>query len=175
LNFFDVQNAELFTLTYGALVVQLLKDSGDDVDHVNQELHRMGYNIGVRLIDEFLVQSSVSSCMNFQETAEVISKIGLKMFLGITAEVSSWADEGKTFRLRLPRANNPFIDFVELPAKYARLTYGNLLCGVIRGALEMVQLGVDCVFVSDVLKGDENSEIEVTLREVIQARLEKED
>lgn len=156
-------------------MVQLLKDSGDDVDYVNLELHKMGYNIGVRLIDEFLVQTNIPSCLNFQETAEAISKIGLKMFLGITGEISSWSEDGKAFKLRLPRANNPFIDFVELPAKYSQLVYGNLLCGVIRGALEMVQLGVDCFYSSDVLRGDEFTEIEVVLKEIIQERIEKED
>lgn len=36
-----------------------------------------GYNIGVRLIDEFLAKSNVSRCVDFKETAEVIAKVGL--------------------------------------------------------------------------------------------------
>jgi hypothetical protein len=155
--------------------VQLLKESGEDVNFVNQELHKMGYNIGVRLIDEFLVLSGVQSCANFQETADVISKVGLKMFLGITAEVSSWSENGKSFKMRLPKVNNPLTEFVELPAKYSQLVYGNLLCGVIRGALEMVQLSVDCYFTSDTLRGDDFSEVEVVLKEIIQERIEKEE
>ena len=31
-------------------------------------------------------------------------------------------------------------DFVELPMEYKDLKYSNILCGVISGALEMVQL-----------------------------------
>ena len=34
-----------------------------------------GYNIGIRLIDEFLAKSNVSGCVDFKETAEVIAKV----------------------------------------------------------------------------------------------------
>lgn len=36
-----------------------------------------GYNIGVRLVDEFLAKSNVSRCVDFKETAEVIAKVCL--------------------------------------------------------------------------------------------------
>lgn len=48
---------------------------------------RRGYNIGVRLIDEFLAKAQVGQCGSFAETAEVIAKVGFKMFLGVVAEV----------------------------------------------------------------------------------------
>ena len=34
--------------------------------------------------------------------------------------------------------DNPLVDFVELPENCSALKYCNVLCGVIRGALEMV-------------------------------------
>jgi hypothetical protein len=34
--------------------------------------------------------------------------------------------------------DNPLTDFVELPESCSKLIYCNILCGVIRGALEMV-------------------------------------
>ncbi|RRT70990.1 hypothetical protein B296_00035988 [Ensete ventricosum] len=34
-----------------------------------------GYNIGVRLVDEFLAKSNVSRCVDFKETADVIAKV----------------------------------------------------------------------------------------------------
>jgi uncharacterized protein YjaZ len=34
-----------------------------------------GYNIGIRLIDEFLAKSNVSRCVDFRETADVIAKV----------------------------------------------------------------------------------------------------
>lgn len=37
--------------------------------------------------------------------------------------------------------DNPLADFVELPEQLAGLKYSNLLCGVIRGALDMVRGG----------------------------------
>ena len=45
---------------------------------------RRGYNIGVRLIDEFLAKAQINSCQSFAETADVIAKIGFKMFLGLS-------------------------------------------------------------------------------------------
>ncbi|KAM7504129.1 hypothetical protein LguiB_003033 [Lonicera macranthoides] len=68
-------NAELFTLTYGAIVRQLLTDL-EEVEEVNKQLDQMGYNIGIRLIDEFLAKSYISRCVDFKETAEVIAKLG---------------------------------------------------------------------------------------------------
>ena len=51
-------------------------------------------------------------------------------------------------------------EFVELPpSAYGVLWYSNVLCGVLRGALEMVQMRVEANFVKDVLQGDEVSEI----------------
>jgi Transport protein particle (TRAPP) component len=38
-------------------------------------LFSRGYNIGVRLIDEFLAKSNVSRCVDFRETADVIAKV----------------------------------------------------------------------------------------------------
>ena len=128
-------NSELFSLTYGAIVTQLLKDY-EETDATNAQLEKMGYNIGVRLIDEFLAKAQVGQCGSFQETAEVIAKVGFKMFLGITAEVVGAS--ASEFSLQL--TENPLAEFVELPEHYSSLAYSNMLCGVLRGALEMVQV-----------------------------------
>jgi hypothetical protein len=46
----------------------------------------MGYNIGLRLIEEFLAKSAATmpsqQCTNFRETAEVISKVRLSIGRG---------------------------------------------------------------------------------------------
>lgn len=68
-------NAELVTLTYGTMVAQLCKDFQGNYIEVNKQLDRMGYNIGLRLIDDFLAKSNTGRCSNFKETAEVISKV----------------------------------------------------------------------------------------------------
>ncbi|KAL0604807.1 Trafficking protein particle complex subunit 3 [Plecturocebus cupreus] len=185
-------SSELFTLTYGALVTQLCKDYENDED-VNKQLDKMGYNIGVRLIEDFLARSNVGRCHDFRETADVIAKViilghlsmlknycweallttlsislrealtlpkdwvAFKMYLGITPSITNWSPAGDEFSLILE--NNPLVDFVELPDNHSSLIYSNLLCGVLRGALEMVQMAVEARFVQDTLKGDGVTEI----------------
>lgn len=151
-------SGELFTLTYGALVAQLLKDFENDED-VNKQLERMGYNIGVRLIEDFLARSSTGRCHDFRETADVIAKVGFKTFLGITPQVTNWSPAGDEFSLIFD--SNPLAEFVELPEGHNNLWYSSILAGVIKGALEMVQMEVDAGFVQDVLRGDSITEMRV--------------
>ena len=70
------QNAELFTLTYGALVVQLIKDY-EDYAQVNKQLDKMGYSMGTRIIEDFLARSSAARCQDLREVAEVLAKVCL--------------------------------------------------------------------------------------------------
>jgi hypothetical protein len=42
---------------------------------VNKQLDKMGYNIGLRLIEDFLAKSNTGRCANFRETAETIAKV----------------------------------------------------------------------------------------------------
>ncbi|XP_039833792.1 trafficking protein particle complex subunit 3-like isoform X2 [Panicum virgatum] len=156
----DRVNAELFTLTYGAVVRQLLTDL-EEVEEVNKQLDQMGYNIGTRLIDEFLAKSNVSRCVDFKETADVIAKLGFKMFLGVTATVTNWDAEGTSCSFILE--DNPLVDFVELPDTCQGLQYCNVLSGVIRGALEMVSMKTEVTWVRDMLRGDDAYEMRVKL------------
>lgn len=96
-----------------------------------------GYNIGQRLIDEYLARSKTTSCSDFKEVAERIAHVGFRMFLNTSARVAAWAPDGRSCSLILE--DNPLTDFVELPEQLRGLSYSNILCGVIRGALEMVR------------------------------------
>ena len=55
----------------------------------------------------------MNQCADLRETAEVIAKVGFKMFLGVAATVGGWANEDSEFSLYLD--DNPLVDFVELP------------------------------------------------------------
>jgi hypothetical protein len=72
----DKVNAELVTLTYGTIVAQLCKDFEDDYPEVNRQLDKMGYNIGLRLIEDYLAKSNtMKRCAHFRETADMISRV----------------------------------------------------------------------------------------------------
>ena len=61
------------------------------------------------------------------------------MFLNITPTVTNWSSDDKQFSLVFEE--NPLADFVELPddgRAQDELWYSNILCGILRGALEMV-------------------------------------
>lgn len=60
------------------------------------------------------------------------------MFLGITGDVINWNSDGTKCNIYLKE--NPFVYYVELPEQYKNLVYSNILCGIIRGALEMVMV-----------------------------------
>lgn len=47
------------------------------------------------------------------------------------------------------------------------LWYSNIICGVLKGALEMVQLDCEVSFISDVLHGDATTDIRVKLIQVL--------
>ncbi|MEE6476090.1 hypothetical protein FKM82_010968 [Ascaphus truei] len=162
---------ELFVLTYGALVAQLCKDYESDED-VNKYLDTMGYNIGIRLVEDFLANSGIKKCRSYIETVDIIAKVAFKMYLGITPTMIGGSEGGTGFSLILDK--NPLVDFVEeLPGGRSSLCYCNILSGVIRGALEMIHLPADVTFIQDRLKGDDVTEIGITFLRKIEDKKTK--
>ena len=100
----------------------------------------------------------------------MITKVGFKMFLNIVPAVENFSSDGKSFSIVL--TENPLAEFVELPVTLdpkiqKELWYSQLYCGVLRGALQMVQLDTDVYFVRDALRGDEKTEIRVKLNRIL--------
>ena len=155
-----------------------------------------GYNIGIRLIDEFLAKSKTAHCGDFKDTAEKVAKVQSRIAAHIRRSADSllhllqgidpvrtWpagglqnVPEHQRVSHQLERRrdrmqsgehvvglllssvcftsaaleltsrlhwqvldDNPLVDFVELPEGCQNLCYCQMLCGVIRGALEMVR------------------------------------
>ncbi|XP_053237704.1 trafficking protein particle complex subunit 3-like protein isoform X1 [Podarcis raffonei] len=160
---------ELFVLTYGALVAQLCKDYEKDED-VNKYLDSMGYNIGIRLVEDFLARSSVKKCRSYSETTDIIAQVAFKMYLGVVPTVTC----SNSTRFSLILDKNPLVDFLEeLPAGRSSLCYCSLLCGAIRGALEMIHLAAEVTFIQDTLKGDDVTEIGIAFLKKIETRKHK--
>ncbi|KAB0352386.1 hypothetical protein FD754_017243 [Muntiacus muntjak] len=91
----------------------------------------------------------------------IAARVAFKMYLGITPSVTCNNASRNEFSLILDK--NPLVEFVEeLPTGRSSLCYCNLLCGIIRGALEMVHLAADVTFLQDRLKGDSVTEIGIT-------------
>lgn len=158
-------NAELFALTYGSLVSEVLRDCDGDATQVNIQLEKIGHSIGVRSVDEFLAKSNAPYCKTLEETAVVLAKTAFKMFLGINCD----AQQHSPTIFSLILYENPLTLFVELPEQYKdTLEYTILYCGVIRGALEMLNYKVECTQTKSTLRGDEVDEIKVELKQVLQ-------
>ena len=128
------------------------------------------------------------------------------MFLNITPTVTNWTADNNQFSLIFEE--NPLADFVELPddgKAQDELWYSNVLCGILRGALEMVsgvlpikhpgtsfsvrysefmctsahvqqvQMQVDVHYVSDVLRGNDTTEMRITLLRYIEDEMPPDD
>lgn len=148
---------DLITLTYGSLVSQLFKDY-ETAEDINKQLDRIGYNIGIRLIEDFLAKKCTSRCHDLRDVAEKIQS-AFRMYLDINPQISNWSAGNDEFSLVFD--TNPLTDFVELPDSCLNLRYCNLYSGAIRGALEMVQIEVKTWFVQDYLTGDPTTELRV--------------
>ncbi|XP_045490645.1 trafficking protein particle complex subunit 3 isoform X2 [Pieris rapae] len=128
----------------------------DNPDDVNKQLERIGYNMGVRLIEDFLARTGSNRCMEMRETADKIQQ-AFRLYLNMQPTVTSWSSSGDEFSLVWDQC--PLSEWVEMPNN--GLKYCALIPGAIRGALQMVQLDVQCWFIQDQLKGDAVTELRV--------------
>jgi hypothetical protein len=142
----DKVNGELFALTYGALVAQMLRDY-EDATQVNVALDKLGYSLGIRLIDEFLARTSLR-CSEWREVGEVL-RVAFRQFLNLQPSLIV-SDKELTLSLSEDGLGGEFVELPEMALK-GGLHYSNVLCGVIRGALEMVGMQVEATITADPL------------------------
>ena len=105
-------SGELFALTYGALVSQIVKDY-QNVEDVNKQLEKMGYNIGVRIIEDFLARTKEGKCTDFRDTAEKV-QMAFKMYLNVSPTVTSWSSASDEFSLIFEVNFEPFLNVVRI-------------------------------------------------------------
>lgn len=104
--------SELFTLTYGVLVAQLLEDI-EDTKLINTKLDKIGHNIGVRIIDDIFSRNpNLKRCKDLNDTAEAIVNFGFKPYLNMIPKIDNWSAKKDEFSLILE--NNILTEFVEL-------------------------------------------------------------
>uniref|UniRef100_A0AC35U219 Trafficking protein particle complex subunit n=1 Tax=Rhabditophanes sp. KR3021 TaxID=114890 RepID=A0AC35U219_9BILA len=139
---------EVFSITYGCLIIELIKDY-ENVEDVNSQLDKIGFNIGLRIADDFLSKnSSIGKCTDMRQLADVLARNALKTYLGVNGQVSSWNSAGDECSIVID--SNPLTEFVEVPEKYAGLKYSQVICGAIRGALEAMHMDVVVWLADDV-------------------------
>lgn len=61
-----------------------------------------GYNIGIRLVDEFLAKAKITKCSNFRESLEAVAKHALPMFLNVSAQLANLSSDGTECSLVRP-------------------------------------------------------------------------
>lgn len=169
-------NGDLFAFTYGAFLTQIIRDhevgqGGNSLivgKNVNEEVDKIGYNIGCRIIDDFLARLptimapgiggggnlALGRCSDFREVMECISKVAFKQFMNFTPNITTWSIDGKECILQFPLAEDGLgSDLVVLPEEVqkAGIHYGGIYGGVIRGALEMIHILVECTIINDPL------------------------
>ncbi len=82
--------------------------------------------------------------LSYPLTTRTCTQVGFKTFLGVVPVVTNWSPRNDEFSLILDQ--NPLTDFVELPEDHPNLLFSNIMCGVVRGALEMVRSFIVCVW-----------------------------
>lgn len=105
----NVISPELLALTYGAFISQIVKDY-EDVTEINKQIELLGYacrdgmssryNMGLRLIEDYLSKTHTRGIKSFQATCQNIATKALPMYTGVTASVENWNGDEQSCVLR---------------------------------------------------------------------------
>ncbi|KAL0231987.1 hypothetical protein PCE1_002983 [Barthelona sp. PCE] len=157
-------SSELLTLTYGVFIQQIFKTTYR-IEDVNAKLLEIGQNMGLRIVDDFLSHIVFERCSSFTETCQILVGSGFMYFFGVSGTILSWNEENSqcVFLLKHNLLNN----FVEIPAHLEGLKYNNMLCGVIKGALNAINFKVKVEEVESTVYGANDDVFSISLEELL--------
>ena len=156
---------ELLTFMYGTLLVRLTKDI-KDINELNTKIELIGYDIGKRLVDDLIddIQRVDHSDQN-KLMEKLICQLA-QYYLGIIGNYNQVGEN--EFHLKFNQ--NPISLYVELPEYLEGLCYSNIICGIMRGMLEITGFEVKCELIKDKMKGDDINDIKISLIKYIEER-----
>ena len=157
---------ELLTFMYGSLLVRLTKDI-KDINELNKKIESIGYEMGKRLVDDLI--DDFQRGLDVSDLNKLMEKLIIQLaqyYLGILGSFNQVSE--KEYYLIFPE--NPIIFYVELPESLDGLCYSNIICGILRGMLEISGFEIQCEFVKDKMKGDEVNDLKITLVKYIEER-----
>jgi len=117
---------DAFSAVYGAFVELLVEDSAFDSVRTEEEISKIGGNIGGRLFDEVLSKLGLA-CISFDFTqvCEAFTKVGLRVYLGVVTETLE-SDSASKFLFRITESE-PCICRI---AKFNKFVIGCLTGGL---------------------------------------------
>ena len=156
---------ELLTFMYGTLLVRLTKDI-KDINELNKRIELIGYDIGKRLVDDLIDDFQRVDQSDQNKLMEKLICQLAQHYLGIIGNYNQVGEN--EFHLKFNQ--NPISLYVELPESLEGLCYSNIICGIMRGMLEITGFEVKCEFIKDKMKGDDINDIKITLIKYIEER-----
>merc|ERR1740139_1605954 len=99
------------------------------------------------MIDLFLAKTTNMDDQPCSDFKSVMDKVilGIKFALGIDCKLEVKSEKEVLVKF----SRNPLDENVKLPDQLQGLEYSNIICGVIRGCMEAINLKVKCFFVKD--------------------------
>ena len=157
---------ELLTFMYGTLLVRLTKDI-KDINELNKKIELIGYDIGKRLVDDLIddLQKGFDPSDQNKLMEKLICQLA-QYYLGIIGNYNQVGEN--EFHLKFNQ--NPISLYVELPEYLEGLCYSNIICGIMRGMLEITGFEVKCELIKDKMKGDDINDIKISLVKYIEER-----
>ena len=156
---------ELLTFMYGTLLVRLTKDI-KDINELNKKIELIGYDIGKRLVDDLIDDFQRVDQSDQNKLMEKLICQLAQHYLGIIGNYNQVGEN--EFHLKFNQ--NPISLYVELPESLEGLCYSNIICGIMRGMLEITGFEVKCEFIKDKMKGDDINDNKITLVKYIEER-----